>query len=96
MRNVPHPPSRNPFATLAALTASAITGPLLPSWHDQVSGAGSTARPGRRVSLSDRLDHWLGRARQGELERSLASSGDVAERKDRIRDRQVGVLHRYY
>lgn len=95
MKNAPFTPTRDPFAPLAALTAAALTGPLAPPRPAQDGGTPSRT-PRERVSLFDRLDNWLWRARQVEFERTLASSGDVVELEARIRARQVGVLHRYY
>lgn len=93
MNNPRFKPDRDPFGTLISLTAAALTGPLARA-QDLASAAGG--QPARRPSLLDRLDRWLWKSRQRDLERALTSAADAAEVEARLRDRERGLLQRYY
>lgn len=86
-------PRNDPFATLASLTAAAFS--LIPN-----APRPPTAKPGPTLStagsLFQRLDRWLWRSRQRELERALASATDVVDVEARLRSRERSLLQRYY
>jgi len=93
MNNPPVRPNRDPFATLISLTAAALSAPALP----RADTAPALEPPaGRGGSLLDRLDRWLWKERQRNLERALTNAVDVAEVEARLRDRERKLLQRYY
>ena len=49
-----------------------------------------------RRGLLERLDHWLWKHEQREVEAHLAKSTDIYDLEARIRDLERGVLYRYY
>ena len=86
-------PHRDPFATLISLTAAALIEPVTP----RAGAARTSDQPAAKaVSLWDRLDHWLWKLRQQDLERALTSAVDVADIEARLRDRERRLFHRYY
>jgi hypothetical protein len=93
MNNPPLRPSRDPFATLISLTAAALSAPASPRADPAPAVAPPAARGG---SLLDRLDRWLWKARQRDLERALTTAVDVTEVEARLRDRERKLLQRYY
>jgi hypothetical protein len=82
----------DPFATLVGLTANALSGRTPGNAAEPAHAVESGSDSGR--SLLDRLDAWLWRARQRDLERALAGAGDVAEIERRLSDR-IGLFGRY-
>jgi hypothetical protein len=93
MNDMPLRPNRDPFATLVSLTAAALSRPGTPRTNAPAAPDKSVVRGG---SLWDRLDRWLWRERQRELERALTSAVDIAEIEARLRDRERKLLQRYY
>ena len=89
MRELTSRPTTDPFATLVSLTAAALTGVGTPSRSKAAASEGGE-------SLLDRLDRWLWKTRQDDLERALANATDLADLEARLRARERGVLHRYY
>lgn len=83
-------PHDDPFATLVSLTAAALTGPIAPP-----AGAARTSET-KAASLWVRLDRWLWKLRQQDLERALTSAVDVADVEARLRGRERRLFHRYY
>ena len=79
----------DPFTTLVQLTASALSGT-----RQVADQAPEVTASDAGQSLFDRLDGWLWRARQRELDRSLADATDVADLEHRLADR-VGLFGRY-
>ncbi|MEO8304658.1 MAG: DUF3563 family protein [Betaproteobacteria bacterium] len=55
----------------------------------------ANARPLRR-SLLERLDRWLWKREQREVEAHLSNATDVYDLEARIRDLERGVMYRYY
>jgi len=93
MNRLPLPPSRDPFGTLISLTAAALSAPR--AAHSDVPAV--PAKPAARGgSLLDRLDRWLWKARQRDLERALTFATDVADVERRLRARERSLLQRYY
>ena len=93
MTDRPLGPRSDPFATLVSLTAAALSlAPIAPREPD--------AEPRKAVnpagSMLQRLDRWLWRLRQRELERALASATDVVDVEARLRARERKLLQRYY
>ncbi len=80
---------RSPFATMVSLTAAALTGPAKPA-----AGVDSNVRSS--PSLFGRLEQWLWKSRQRELERALTTASDVADVEARLRARERQLLQRYY
>ncbi len=93
MNNPPLRPDRDPFATLVSLTAAALTGPVTSPTDVRPATTQPAARGG---SLLERLDRWLWKERQRDLERALTSAVDVADVEARLRDRERKLLQRYY
>lgn len=93
MTNRPLNPRSDPFATLVSLTAAALS--LTPIAPREPSPASRKA-PKPAGSLLERLDRWLWRSRQRELERALASSTDIVDVEARLRARERRLLQRYY
>jgi hypothetical protein len=93
MNDSPFRRHRDPFATLVSLTAAALTGPVTSVTDDRPA----PGKPGsRNGSLLDRLDRWLWKQRQRDLERALTSAVDVEEIEARLRERERRLLQRYY
>jgi hypothetical protein len=78
----------DPFATLVQLTAGALSRPALNAATPRVPATEQAH------SLFDRLDTWLWRARQRDLERSLAGATDAVDLEQRLAKR-IGVFGRY-
>ena len=79
MKPLPRSPF-DPFSTMVSLTASAL------------GGTAAARRPAkdenaRSTSFLARLERWLWKARQRELERALASATDVTDVEARLRAR---------
>lgn len=86
----------DPFATLVQITAGGLAGSRLPT-STPSEAAFRTPEPMVRPparSLLDRIDDWLWRQRQRDLERSLANAADIVEVERRLRERSL--FHRYY
>ncbi len=81
--------SLDPLATMASLTAAALTGSA-PAMQRDASNVRSP------LSLIGRLQRWLGNARQRELERALTSATDIADVEARLNARERQLLQRYY
>ena len=96
MNRVPLRPSRDPFATLISLFAAGLSAPSAtraPYPDVPAVSAKPTANGG---SLLDRLDRWLWKARQRDLERALTFATDVVDVERRLRERERSLLQRYY
>ena len=89
MRTIPNPNSNDPFATLVTLMASALAPARAVDRDDAATG--DTGR-----SWLHRLDAWLWRARQRDLDRALAGAADIAEVERRLRARERRLMHSYY
>ena len=94
--------TRTPHDELGVFTLMATALAIKPLAIDPIergdltpATADAQARPARR-SLFDRLDHWLWRHEQREVEAHLAKSKDVYDLEARIRDLERGVICRYY
>ncbi len=79
----------DPFATIVSLTAAALTGNVK-------SAPGDRTNVRSPLSLFGRIEQWLWRARQRELERALTTATDVADVEARLRARERQLLQRYY
>lgn len=88
--NPTHFRSSDPFEILLRLAEKAWPRSGWPAAVWETEPAGHV-----RPSLIARLEAWLWRRRQRDLERSLADAGDVAELERRLR-READVLLRYY
>jgi hypothetical protein len=82
----------DPFATLVGLTANALSRRAPGTEGAPASLTKRDSDAGR--SLFDRLDAWLWRARQRDLERALEGASDVAEVERRLAHR-IGLFGRY-
>ena len=86
----------DPFATLIRLTASALSRdrgePAAPGATAAPAALAATPRP---RSLLDRLDAWLWRARQRDLERALQHAPDLAT-AERLLAERIGPFGRYF
>ena len=78
----------DPFATLIRLTAGALSGR-----REAVASEEAYTAP-RPRSLFDRLDAWLWRARQRDLDRALAHAPSLAA-AERLLSERVGPFGRY-
>ena len=85
----------DPFATLIQITAGGLADSRFPASAPSEAAfrTPDAARP-PRLSLIERLDEWLWRLRQRDVERSLESAADIAEVERRLRERNL--FHRYY
>jgi hypothetical protein len=81
----------DPFATLTRLTASALSG----NGRERVQPEPAIPSTPRPRSLFDRLDAWLWRARQRDLERALQHAPDVAA-AERLLAERIGPFGRYF
>jgi hypothetical protein len=79
----------DPVATVVSLTAAALTGNPKPA-------PGQDPNVRSPLSLFGRLEQWLWKSRQRELERALTTATDVADVEARLRARERQLLLRYY
>ena len=80
----------DPFATVVSLTADALTGNPKPAPGQDHPNVRSP------LSLFARLEQWLWKARQRDVERALTTATDVADVEARLRARERQLLQRYY
>lgn len=66
--------------------------PLRPEPADRKAGP----PPGNEGGWFERLDQWLWRERQRELESRLADAVDLPDLEQRLRERERSLLQRYY
>jgi hypothetical protein len=96
MNRLPLRPSRDPFETLFSLFAAGLSAPPATEPPRCDAPAVSGKPPVRGGSLLDRLDRWLWKARQRDLERALTFATDVVDVERRLRERERSMLQRYY
>ena len=96
MNRLPLRPSRDPFATLISLFAAGLSVPPASRTPGRDFPAVSGKPTAYGGSLLDRLDRWLWKARQRDLERALTFATDVSDVERRLRERERSLLQRYY
>lgn len=84
------------FALIATALAIKPPGPdALDRGYLAAAAPAAEDRPPRRSWL-DRLDQWLWKCEQRDVEAHLAKAKDVYDLEARIRDLERGALYRYY
>ena len=96
MNRLPVRPSRDPLETLFSLFAAGLSAQPLPRAPRRDVATESENPPTRGGSLLDRLDRWLWKARQRDLERALTFATDGVDVERRLRERERRLLQRYY